>query len=308
MIKLTKVTKYFGSYKTLDQVSFQLKEGQITAFLGVNGAGKTTTMRVINGIFKPSTGTVRVGCYDPIRQPLEVRRNLGYLPENNPLYGHLRVSEYLGFTAAVRQLSGFPAKFKSLFSKMGIWPVWDKRIETLSRGYRQRVGLTAALMHSPKVLVLDEPLSGLDPVQKEEIIDLLKTIGRQTTILFSTHVLPEVESLCQQVIMIHQGRIVYDGRLSSLGQQGQVVVNLAYQGPKRVIDKLKDLPVRLGKVESPQRGVWQVRLDLTRPERTWLVKLSKTVTESGGVIIELSRSRSSLSDLFYRLTHEAGNK
>lgn len=305
MISLKGVTKKFGDYTALDKVSFSLRKGVITAFLGVNGAGKTTTMRIINGVLDADAGQVKVGNFEPSRQPLQVRQMVGYLPENNPLYLNLKVAEYLYLIAKVRHLSNFPHKQKRLFKRMGISQVWYRRIEELSRGYRQRVGLTAALMHQPKILILDEPLSGLDPVQKSEIIGLLKQIGKQTTILFSTHVLSEVEDLCDDVIIINQGRIVHQDRLDS--HQGQYLKLLVkFAGAKSKIGGLtKSRPeVKLISMSNLKPKLWQIQFQINGSVKTQednLRFLSQRLSQAG-IILEFRPETESLSDLFYRLT------
>ncbi len=305
MIKLTKINKTFSGFQALSDVSFQVKPGTITAFLGVNGAGKTTTMRIIDGIIKPDSGRVLVNGLSPQKDKIEVKKSIGYLPENNPLYLSLRVSEYLNFVSQVRGLAGFPAKFSSLFKQMGIISVWDQKIETLSRGYRQRVGLTVALIHQPKILVLDEPLSGLDPVQKEEIMHLLKNISRRTTILFSTHILPEVEELCNRVIIIHQGRILFSGWLKDMKRTGYNL-RLSYQGSKKLIAKIKKSKpeLELDSLKKLKRNQWQVKFNLDKKLNPddYLKSLSLIVSQNGGLILGLQKSKEDLASLFYQLT------
>ncbi len=304
MITLTKVNKFFGRHHVLKDLTFTVKSGKITAFLGVNGAGKTTTMRLINGVLDPDSGQIRIGHYNPATQPLKVKRLIGYLPENNPLYTHLRVSEYLHFIAQVYDLSNFPLAYTQIFTQTGIQSIWDKKIETLSRGLKQRVGLTAALIHQPKVLVLDEPLAGLDPLQKQEIIQLLKTLATQTTILFSTHVLSEVEQLCHDVIIIHQGKILLSDSLANLkGKHTQVTV--IYQGPKKIIRLLvqKHPNIKLTHQFSPRKGQWQLTLNLpTTKTDSYLKLISTAITQNQGILLRLDTQTQNLSTLFTQLT------
>ncbi len=304
MIRLSKVEKSFAGFRVLKDVSFEVKKGGITAFLGVNGAGKTTTMRIIDGIITADSGQVQVGNYSPSTNPVEVKRMIGYLPEDNPLYLNFRVSEYLGFVAHIRQVDGFPTKFFSLFKQMGIADVWDKKITTLSHGYKQRVGLTAALLHQPKVLILDEPLSGLDPLQKVEIMELLEKISRKTTILFSTHVLPEVEKLCQQVIIIHRGEIKFSGSLTQLGEGGTIEVT--YQGQKKVIKKLvENKKLHLLRIEPVKRNQWRVQLKTSSKRLDSLLKqLSTEITSEGGVVLGLKTRKGDLSTFFNSLVKD----
>ncbi len=307
MIKLTNVSKSFSGFQALKKVSFEVKEGGITAFLGVNGAGKTTTMRIIDGIIPADEGEVQVGQYSPLHQAVKVKEIVGYLPEDNPLYSSFRVSEYLNFIARLRRIEGFPSEMYSLLRQMGVTKVWDQRISTLSHGYRQRVGLTAALIHRPQVLVLDEPLSGLDPLQKEEIMALLEKISRQTTILFSTHILPEVEKLCQRVIIIHQGEIRFQGDLSHL--KGEVIIKLSYQGKGKIKDKLLTQPnLQLVKAEELKRGSWQLTLKLTKGDKEKVIRqISKIVSGEGGLVLQLQPLQEDLSTLFNRLVKNEEN-
>lgn len=207
MIKLTNVSKLFGKKKVLDNITFQAKEGEIIGFLGQNGAGKTTTMRIIVGYLASSKGKVEVNGKDPIKERVEVLKDIGYLAENNPLYQDMYVLEYLNFVAAMKNTD----KTADNFEECGISDVLDQKIEELSRGFKQRVGLAAALLGDPKFLILDEPTSGLDPIEQEKIRLLIKKSGKKKTIILSTHILSEVEDLATRLIIINRGRIVYDG-------------------------------------------------------------------------------------------------
>ncbi len=310
MITLTNINKYFGHYHVLKNLTFTVKQGKITAFLGVNGAGKTTTMRLINGILNPDSGQIRVGRYNPVTYPLKVKRIIGYLPENNPLYTHLKVSEYLHFIAQIYNLPNFPFAYTKIFNQIGIQSIWDQKIETLSKGLKQRAGLAAALIHNPKVLVLDEPLSGLDPLQKQEIIDLLKTLANQTTILFSTHVLSEVEQLCHNVIIIHQGQILLSDSLVNLKSK-HTQVTVIYQGPKKIAQLLlqKHPKIKLNHQTSPQKGHWQLTLTLpTQKPNSYLKSISTTVTQNQGILLRLDTQTQNLSTLFTQLTTQHENQ
>jgi len=208
MIILNKIDKYFGQKKALDNVSFMVKEGEIVGFVGPNGAGKTTTMRIIVGYLQPTEGKVEIDGKDPLNARIAVLKQIGYLPENNPLYQEMKVSEYLNFIASLKNGG---ENLNSLKAQTGIEEVWHNKIEELSRGYRQRVGLTAALIGDPKILILDEPTSGLDPLEQEKIRNLIKALGKKKTVILSTHILSEVEDVATRVIIIDKGKIVYDG-------------------------------------------------------------------------------------------------
>jgi len=208
MIIFSSVSKVFGQKKAVDSISFKTKEGEIIGFLGPNGAGKTTTMRLILGYLKPTTGKVSVGDFDPIDNRIEVLKQVGYLPENNPLYLEMKVDEYLNFIACAKN----EKNWQNLVESVGLNEVLNKKIEELSRGFKQRVGLTAALFGNPKYLILDEPTSGLDPIEQEKIRDLIKKLAKKKTIIFSTHILSEVEDVANRLIIIYQGKIIYDGK------------------------------------------------------------------------------------------------
>ena len=207
MISLIKVTKIFGQKKAVDNLSFKAKEGEIIGFLGPNGAGKTTTMRLILGYLKPTEGEIKVDGLDPIKERVEVLRKIGYLPENNPLYQEMKVKEYLNFIGQVKE----EKNIDEIVKKVGLEEVLSQKIEELSRGFKQRVGLAASLFGNPKILILDEPTSGLDPLEQEKIRTLIKKMAKNKTIIFSTHILSEVEDVANRLIIINHGKIVYDG-------------------------------------------------------------------------------------------------
>lgn len=206
MISLTSVSKKFKTKTAVDNVSFKAKEGDIIGFLGPNGAGKTTTMRLILGYLTPTHGKVRVDNIDPIDDRISVLKSIGYLPENNPLYVEMRVREYLKFVADIKGISSFDA----IARDVGLNDVLNARIEELSRGFKQRVGLAAALLADPPTLILDEPTSGLDPIEQEKIKELIIKIAKKKTIIFSTHILSEVEDVANRLIIINRGKLVFD--------------------------------------------------------------------------------------------------
>ncbi|MBI4226264.1 ABC transporter ATP-binding protein [Candidatus Roizmanbacteria bacterium] len=202
------MTKIFKNKTAVDNISFTAKEGEIIGFLGPNGAGKTTTMRLILGYLTPTEGKISVDNLDPLEQRIDVLKKIGYLPENNPLYQEMKVTEYLQFIASVKNIDGFI----EIASQVGLSEVLSSKIEELSRGYKQRVGLAAALTGNPSILILDEPTSGLDPLEQEKIRNLIKKLARAKTIIFSTHILSEVEDVANRLIIIDKGRIVFDGK------------------------------------------------------------------------------------------------
>ncbi|MFN4212617.1 MAG: ABC transporter ATP-binding protein [Microgenomates group bacterium] len=207
MIYLHQVSKKFADKIAVDKISFKAKEGEIIGFVGPNGAGKTTTMRLILGYLKPTEGEIKVDGADPIKERIKVLEKVGYLPENNPLYQEMKVAEYLQFIAQLKKENNS----QEIISQVGLDEVLSQKIEELSRGFKQRVGLAAALFGNPKILILDEPTSGLDPLEQGKIRAFIKKQAKKKTIIFSTHILSEVEDIANRLIIINKGRIVYDG-------------------------------------------------------------------------------------------------
>ncbi len=207
MINLSSVFKSFNNKSVIDNVSFKIKKGEILGFVGPNGAGKTTTMRLILGYLKPDKGEILIDNLNPVEKRIEVLTKVGYLPENNPLYQDMRVDDYLSFIASIKKASNI----EKIVNEVGLKEVINKKIDELSRGYKQRVGLGAALLGNPEILILDEPTSGLDPIEQEKIRELIKKISKNKIIIFSTHILSEVEDIANRLIIINYGKILYDG-------------------------------------------------------------------------------------------------
>ena len=213
-IEIKNITKNYRTQKALDSISFSIKKGEIVGFLGPNGAGKSTTMKILNGFVKATEGEVFVKGIDVAKNPIEAQKHIGYLPEHNPLYLEMYVREYLLFCAAIHKVD--KSNVESIIEKVGLTPESHKKIKQLSKGYRQRVGLASAMLHNPDVLILDEPTTGLDPNQLVEIRNLIKEIGADKTVLFSTHIMQEVEAICNRFIIIDKGIIVADKQIDEL--------------------------------------------------------------------------------------------
>jgi ABC-2 type transport system ATP-binding protein len=213
------LTKSYGDQFAVDKISFTATPGKVLGFLGPNGAGKSTTMKMLTGYVTPSSGKATVGGFDTQAQSLEMKRIIGYLPENTPLYNDMYVKEFLSFVASMYQLNQVSKKVKDIVEKVGLGEEQHKKISMLSKGYKQRVGLAQALIHDPEILILDEPTSGLDPNQLMDIRKLIKTLGEKKTVILSTHIMQEVEALCDKVVVIHKGRIVADTSISDLKTQ-----------------------------------------------------------------------------------------
>ncbi|WP_247232630.1 ATP-binding cassette domain-containing protein [Telluribacter sp. SYSU D00476] len=222
-ILVSKLTKQYGVQRAIDGISFELRPGEIVGFLGPNGAGKSTTMKILTGYLTPTDGRAEVAGHDVVANPMPARRTLGYLPEHNPLYLDMYVREFLIFVGNLYGMpaSSLPVRVDEVIQLCGLDVEKHKKIGQLSKGYRQRVGLAQALLHDPSVLILDEPTTGLDPNQILEIRNLIRTAGRNKTVLFSTHIMQEVEALCDRVIIINRGRIVADSPLAELRQRGE---------------------------------------------------------------------------------------
>jgi len=209
-IKVTNVSKLYGKQKALDQVSFEIEKGEIVGLLGPNGAGKSTLMKIISCYIPPSSGQVEVMNYNALEEPLAVKSNIGYLPESNPLYYEMYVLEYLNFVAGIFHIKNKKQRIKEIITLTGLDKEQHKKIGALSKGYKQRLGLAQAFIHNPEVLILDEPTSGLDPNQLIEIRNVIKQIGESKTILFSSHIMQEVEAICDRILIIKDGKLIAD--------------------------------------------------------------------------------------------------
>lgn len=215
-IEVAGLVKYYGAQKAVDQLSFSVNKGEIVGFLGPNGAGKTTTLKMITGFLPRDEGSIQICGMNMLQYPIECKRKIGYLPEANPLYTNMYLKEYLAFVAGVHGINRGRWTVDDIIQKVGLPVEQHKKIGQLSKGYKQRVGLAAAILHNPEVLVLDEPTSGLDPNQIIQIRNLIKELGKDKTVLFSSHILQEVEAICSRVIIIHKGKIVADDQLENL--------------------------------------------------------------------------------------------
>lgn len=222
-IQVTNLSKIYGAQRAIDNISFNLKPGEIVGFLGPNGAGKSTTMKILTGYLQPTSGNASVSGFDVLTQPMPARRAIGYLPEHNPLYLDMYVKEFLKFSGKLYGISSTTLKTRisEMISMCGLEVEQHKKIGQLSKGYRQRVGLAQSFLHDPEVLILDEPTTGLDPNQILEIRELIRTAGSNKTVLFSTHIMQEVEALCDRVIIINKGKVVSDSSLDTLRQSGE---------------------------------------------------------------------------------------
>jgi len=307
MIEVKQLVKRYGDVVAIDHVSFTVDRGEILAFLGPNGAGKTTTMRILTCFMPATTGTARVAGFDIFEEPMEVKRRIGYLPENPPLYPEMTVSEYLLFVAKIKGLSGqkVPDALAGAVEKCGLGDVSRRLIANLSKGYRQRVGLAQALIHNPEVLILDEPTVGLDPKQIIEIRELIRGLRGEHTIILSTHILPEATAVCQKVVIINRGRVVAvdsQERLSAQVRKSEKIAFRVRRGEGVAVEKI----LAIGGVHQviPQsasdgEGAFIVESDLGRDIRE---ELAKTVVENGWGLLEMKPLVLSLEEVFLQLT------
>jgi ABC-2 type transport system ATP-binding protein len=303
MIQVEGLTKRFVERAAVANVSFFVPEGEVLGFLGPNGAGKTTTMRMITGFLPATAGSVRVAGVDLDRDPLGVRARIGYLPENVALYPEMRVEEYLRFRAAVE---GVPrrdarARLDEVYERTIIGDVRRQVIGTLSKGYRQRVGLAGALIHRPPVLILDEPTVGLDPRQIVKIRELIEELGRDHTVVLSTHILPEVEQVCRRVLIIDDGRLVADGSPEQLraGLSGGGELRVELDGPEGEARAALERIPGAGAVRSEGAGRFRLALEGRADLRRAVFELA---VARGWALLELTQTTPSLEDVFLRLT------
>jgi ABC-2 type transport system ATP-binding protein len=305
LLSLDRVSKRFNGVAAVDNVSFTVDRGQVVGFLGPNGAGKSTTMRMITQFIEPDTGSIQLDGV-PLRDAgRDAKRRLGYLPENNPLYGEMLVSEYLDFVGRLRELpaSARPGAIDEAVISTGLEPVFHRPIGELSKGFRQRTGLAAAILHRPDLLILDEPTEGLDPNQRVEIRRLIGELGRERTVLLSTHVLPEVQFTCTRLLIINEGRIVADGPVDELIARAKGASRIAVEaaGPG-IAERLAGL-AGVGAVEPHDVSDGRVRVMVTAAGsedlRPRIFELAKS---QGWTLFELHQEAGSLEDLFRELT------
>jgi ABC-2 type transport system ATP-binding protein len=296
-IEVKNLFKYYGEQAAVRDVSFTVNKGEIVGFLGPNGAGKSTTMKVITGYINASGGEVKV-CGMPVDvDSLDTRRKIGYLPEHNPLYLDMYVKEYLEFVGQIYKVPNLKERVKQMIKSVGLDVEQNKKLGALSKGYRQRVGLAAAIIHDPEVLILDEPTSGLDPNQLVEIRELIKTIGKSKTVMLSTHIMREVEAICDRVIIINKGQIVADDTAAALqNEQTHQTVYVEFDGEVTKSQLTKITGVR--KVEKVMKG-WLL-------ETTEQVDLRKVIAQyaqqNGLLILTLKLEERSLEEVFKELT------
>jgi ABC-2 type transport system ATP-binding protein len=309
MIEVEGLTKDYGATRAVDQVSFTVRKGEVLGFLGPNGAGKSTTMKMLTCYLAPTAGRARVAGKDVFEESLEVRRRIGYLPEDTPIYRDMTVLEYLQFAADVRQMdsSKIAGRIREIGGRCGLGDVAGKLVGELSKGYRQRVGLAQAMLHDPDILILDEPTSGLDPNQIVEIRSLIKEIGREKTVILSTHILPEVQATCSRIVIISGGKLVADGTPEDLrgrerGTRYRVSVEKNGSAPEAVRDRLAKL-AGVARCEAVTGETGSLSFAIDAAESADLRKtIFRTAVDNQWTLLELARESASLEDVFRHLT------
>jgi ABC-2 type transport system ATP-binding protein len=308
MITVKNLIKKYGELKAVDNVTFEVHTGEILGFLGPNGAGKTTTVRIITCYLSPTSGMVEVDGQNAWEHSLEVRRKIGYLPENAPLYSDMNVLDYLHFIMGLRDIppERFNSRTKEITEICGLESVLNRNIGELSKGFRQRVGLAQAMVHDPEILILDEPTSGLDPNQIAEIRDLIRELGKEKTVILCTHILPEVEATCGRVLIIHQGKIVADGTPAELqsGFQGMTKIWMELKTDSEdVIDRLLKLKnvEKATQISADDGGLKKFTIECASGVdlREDLFHLA---VQNQWIILELKKEQASLEDVFRQLT------
>lgn len=294
-IEVQGITKHYGAQKALNNISFSVKKGEIVGFLGPNGAGKSTLMKILTTYISSDAGNALVGGNDISLSPLKVQHIIGYLPEHNPLYLDLYVREYLQFNASVFNIN--KSRIEEVIELTGLTPEAHKKIGQLSKGYRQRVGLANALLHNPEVLILDEPTTGLDPNQLVEIRQLIKNIGKDKTVFLSTHIMQEVEAICDRVIIINKGNIVADQKLSELKDNSQQIIEVEFDS--RIEEQfLQEIP-NLVTCVNIFDFVWELTFDTQKDMRP---KIFDFAHDNGIKILQLNLKNKNLEAIFRELT------
>ncbi len=298
-IKVEYISKVYGQQFALDNISLEVKTGEIVGFLGPNGAGKSTLMKILTCFIPPTSGKAEVNGFDVMEESLNVRKSVGYLPEHNPLYLDMYVKEYLEFIAGLHKIENVKKRVDEMVDITGLGVEQHKRIGALSKGYRQRVGLAQALIHDPEVLILDEPTTGLDPNQLAEIRELIKKVGKSKTVMLSTHIMQEVEILCDRVIIINKGKIVTDKQTSKLQQVDEHRMLISVEFNKAVDEKKLRALQGVESIKKIKENSWHI---VTKPDMDIRPGLFNFAVENGLSILEMQREERKLEDVFKELT------
>ncbi len=293
------LTKIYGQQKAVDNISFEAKKGEVLGFLGPNGAGKTTTMKIVTCFIPQTEGSAEVCGYDVAKAPLAVRARIGYLPEHNPVYKDLYVKEYLSFVAGLHKVKNKRQRVAEMIERTGLKREQNKIIGSLSKGYRQRVGLAQAMLHDPEVLILDEPTSGLDPNQLIEIRRLIKELGEEKTVIFSTHIMQEVQALCDRVIIINKGEMVANDTIETLQQKvtGETVITVEFA--QKILQKELNKIEQIKTIKSLGNGRWQLISEGNKDIRASVFNFA---VANDLTLLEMKKEQYSVEDVFQELT------
>jgi ABC-2 type transport system ATP-binding protein len=304
MIEIKNLSKFFGTTKAVDDITFNIGKGEIVAFLGPNGAGKTTTMRMITGFLPPTKGKCLINGLDVTEEPIRVKEMIGYLPEDNPLYPDMKVYEYLEFIGEIRRIKELKKRVSEVAEICGLKDVLNREIGVLSRGYRQRVGVAQAIIHNPDILILDEPTEGLDPNQVVELRNLIKELGKEKTVMLSTHILSEAEATCERVLIINKGKLVADGNKNEIRMmaKGGESISLEIYAKGNPINELNKID-GIKEVKETKIGENHYHYEVLS-DRDVRELIFDTAVNKGWKIVELHRKSTSLEDIFRELTKE----
>lgn len=312
MIKVHNVTKKYGNFTAVDNISFEIQEGEIVGFLGPNGAGKSTTMNMITGFIEPSEGTIQIGEQDITKKPIEARKQIGYMPEGVPLYQDLTVKEFINYMAELKRVKRKEKKeqVKKVIQQTYLEDVQNKLIKNLSRGYKQRVSLAGALVGNPKILILDEPTVGLDPEQVTQIRALIKSLGKEHTVILSSHILSEVSQICEKVIIIQKGKIMAQDTPQQLEEKVKeenrllITVEDTEGRAKSCLEKIKDI-TKINKIKQNEDKTVQYEIT-SKKDIDIRKKIFEILAKEGIAIFELKQSESTLEDAFIKIIKKEG--
>lgn len=302
-IQVKNLTKIYGEQKAIDSINFEIKTGEIVGFVGPNGAGKSTTMKILTGFIPQTSGEAKINDIDLTGNSLEIRKNIGYLPEHNPLYLEMYVKEYLEFVAGIYKLgSKTKARIEEIIEQTGLTAEQNKKIGALSKGYRQRVGLAQALIHDPAILILDEPTSGLDPNQIIEIRNLISEVGKEKTVMLSTHIMQEVEAICDRIIIINKGKIVADDSIESITSKAEedlitVLVEFDQEPDQKKLENI-ELVNKVARIDDKN---WLVQNSEGKDIRQNIFQFA---VDSGLAVLSMQKKEKSLEEVFQELTKQ----
>lgn len=305
MIELKNITKKFDDYVAVDDLSIKIGQGEVVGFLGPNGAGKTTTMRIISGFFTPDSGEVIVENINAQNEPIESKSRIGYMPENNPLYKDLSVKDSLNFILELHKvpLEEREKRVKEAVKSTGIANVYYRTISELSKGYKQRVGIAQVLLQNPKILILDEPTEGLDPNQRKEIRQLIKKLGKEKTVIISTHVMQEVEAMCSRIVIINKGKIIADGDKESILSNSQTdrLVEIRVKTKNKITkDDFNSIKSKSVKISQEASNISRITI-LTKDDEVF-EKITKKIKEQDWILYSLNQKSQNLEEIFQKVT------